>query len=528
MNILYSFLDILSGKYNIPLRRQKNHKLYIKMKLKILTGFLLFSSVFTNGQEIFTLEKCRQLAISNNKELKISSTKIKIAGEEHNAARTKYFPQISANGTYMRNQKDIELVDYDELSSLSSLLPMLDPIIQNNPELAGALHTVVNDVKSATHLDIRNVWIGDISLVQPIFMGGKIVSYNRIASYAKELAKSMNDLQLEEVICKTDEAYWQVVSLVNKKNLADNYVEMLNKTDSDITAMINEGIATKADGLSIKVKLNEAEMAQTKVNNGLSLSRMLLAQICGLELNSQMTLVDEDTRHTINQQTGKHEYTLQKKYADENTELFLINETMAFPDINMAFSNRNELKSLELATKIYKKKEDIVFADMLPNVALTANYLVMNPNSYNGFKNDFGGMYNVGVAVKIPLSGWWVGTHKKNSARAETLIKQLEYEEAREKIELQVNQSAYKVNEAGKQLNASMRNMEKAEENMRYADLGFKEGVIPVLNLMEAQMAWFSAHAQLIDAQIELKLTKVYFDKALGTLVTSRTDNDGT
>ena len=464
------------------------------MKQQILSVIMLFASVLSYSQEVFTLEQCRQLAINNNKELKISSTKIKIAGEEYNAARTKYFPQISANGVYMRNQKDVELVDYDDFAALSSLMPLLEPLLMQNPEMVPVLNSAVNDLKSATHLDVKNLWVGNISLVQPIFMGGKIVSYNRIAGYAKELAESMNDMQLEEVICKTDEAYWQVVSLGSKKTLADNYVEILKKTDSDITAMINEGVATKADGLSIKVKLNEAEMTQTKVDNGLALSRMLLAQICGLELSTPMTLADEESKQLH------------------------IGETTVFPDINMAFTNRNELKSLNLATKIYKKKEDIVFADMLPNVALTANYIVMNPNSYNGFKNDFAGMYNVGVAVKVPLSGWWEGTYKKNSARAETIIKQLEYEEAREKIELQVNQSAYKVNEAGKQLSTSMRNMEKAEENVRYATLGFKEGVIPALNLMEAQMAWFSAHAQLIDAQIELKLAQVYFDKALGTL----------
>ena len=467
------------------------------MKRQFITGILLFSSAFIYCQEALTLEQCRRLAIENNKELKISSAKIKVAGENQNAARTKYFPQISANGAYMRNQKDIELVDYNSLTSLSSLMPTLEPLIRSNPDLTHALHGITNDIKNATHLNMKNVWIGNISLVQPIFMGGKIVSYNQIAGYAKELAKSMNDAQFEEIIYKTDETYWQVVSLVNKKKLADNYVEMLKKTDNDVTAMINEGVATKADGLSIKVKLNEAEMAQTKVDNGLALSRMLLSQICGIELSTPI------------------------KLADENTEQLFINETSApsvFPDINIAFANRKELKSLDLAAKIYKKKEQIAFADMLPNVALTANYLVMNPNSYNGFKNDFAGMYNVGVAVKVPLSGWWEGTHKKNSARAETLIKQLEYEDAREKIELQVNQSAYKVNEANKQLNASAQNMEKAEENLRHADIGFKEGVIPALNLMEAQMAWFSARAQLIDAQIETMLTKAYFDKTLGTL----------
>lgn len=464
------------------------------MKRRILIYLWLFSTVLASGQEMLTLEQCRQLAIDNNKEIQMSSARIKIAGEERNAARTKYFPQVSAMGTYMRNQKDLELIDYSELTLLSSLSSMLEPILQAQPELAQALQTAANEVKGATHLDFKNVWLGDISLTQPVFMGGKIISYNQITKYAKELAESMHNTQLEEVIYKTDEAYWQVVSLVNKKKLADQYVEMLRKMDHDITAMLNEGVATTADGLSVKVKLNEAEMTQTKVDNGLALSRMLLAQICGLELTAPM------------------------KLADEEAEQLTVGATNVFPDVNTAFTNRNELKSLHLATKIYKKKEQVVFADMLPNVALTANYLVMNPNLYNGYKTEFSGMYNVGVAVKVPISGWWEGTHKKNSARAETLIKQLEYENAREHIELQVNQSAYKVNEASKQLTASAKNMDRAEENLRYANLGFKEGVIPTLNLMEAQTAWVAAKSQLIDAQIELKLTHVYFDKSIGAL----------
>ena len=120
--------------------------------------------------------------------------------------------------------------------------------------------------------------------------------------------------------------------------------------------------------------------------------------------------------------------------------------------------------------------------------------------------------------VKVPLSGWWEGSYKRNSARAETRIKSLELQDAREKVELQVNQSVYKVNEANKKLIASTRNMENAEENLRHANLGFEEGVIPALNLMQAQTAWVSARSSLIDAQIEVKLTEVYLIKAMGKL----------
>lgn len=457
------------------------------MKRTILLLTFVVTVSCMHAQRMLTLEECRNLAIQNNKELQISGEKIKMADNEKKAAFTKYFPQLSANGAYMWNQKDINLLDMGALSSsLSSSLGGLAqlPMIQH-------LMSGVNDMQ---HLDVQNIWVGNVSLVQPVFMGGKIVNYNQITKFAKQLAESMNNLQLQDLIYKTDETYWQVISLVNKKKLADAYVDLLRKMDSDVTAMIYEGVATEADGLSVKVKLNEAEMAQTKVENGLALTRMLLAQICGLSLEEDLSLVDE------------------------KLDNFPVETTQASADLNEAFMNRNELRSLDLATKIYKRKERIALAEMLPNVALAANYFVTNPNVFNGFKNDFAGMFNVGVMVKVPLSGWWEGTYRRNSAKAETRIKTLEWQDAREKIELQVNQSVYKVNEAGKKLIASSRNMENAEENLRRANFGFEEGVIPALNLMEAQTAWVSARSSLIDAQIEVKLTEVYLSKALGKL----------
>lgn len=451
------------------------------MKRAFVLSLALLASAFVYGQRTLTLDECRSLAIQNNKELQIAGEKVRVAGYDKQAALTKYFPQVSAMGTYMRNQKDINLLDDKTVAGLGKLLPI--------------------DVGAFTHLDIQDVWLGNVSLVQPVFMGGKIIAYNQITKYAKELAQSMNDLKLQDVIYKTDEAYWQVVSLVNKKRLADSYVSLLRKMDIDVQALIEEGVATQVDGMSVRVKLNQAEMAQTKVDNGLALSRMALAQLCGLPLEESLALADENIESLPESASSTGSYSVEE-----------------------AFINRQELKSLDYAVRIYKKKEKIALAEHLPSVALTANYLVTNPNSFNGFKNDFGGMFNVGVAVQVPISGWWEGTYKRNAARAETHIKQLELDDAKEKIELQVNQSVYKVNEAGKKLTASSRNKEKAEENLRHATIGFEEGVIPALNLMEAQTAWVEAQSDLIDAQIEVKLTDVYLSKALGRL-SSTTNN---
>ena len=108
------------------------------------------------------------------------------------------------------------------------------------------------------------MYAGALTLTQPLYMGGKIRAYNKITRYAEELARQQHNSGMQEVILSTDQAYWQVVSLANKKKLAEGYLKLLQKLESDVDKMIAEGVATKADGLSVKVKVNEAEMTLTQ------------------------------------------------------------------------------------------------------------------------------------------------------------------------------------------------------------------------------------------------------------------------
>ena len=127
-------------------------------------------------------------------------------------------------------------------------------------------------------------------------------------------------------------------------------------------------------------------------------------------------------------------------------------------------------------------------------------------------------MWAAGVLVNIPLWHWGEGIYKVKAAKAEANIAKYQLADAREKVELQVNQCSYKLNEAGKKLQMAERNMEKATENLRYANLGFKEGVIPTSNVLEAQTAWLAAQSGKIDAQIDLKMSELYLNKSMGTL----------
>ena len=481
---------------------------------KILFLFFLLTTTFSlKSQGILSLDSCRTLAIAKNKELLISGEKINAAHYQNKAAFTNYLPNFSATGAYMRNQKEFSLLNSDQKAALSGLGNSISGPLQQaaqvigqlHPELApvlsqlgGAIVPALNEAGSsivdASRTDTRNVYAGAITLTQPLYMGGKIRAYNKITKYAEELARQQHNSGMQEVILSTDQAYWQVISLVNKKKLAESYLKLLQKLDSDVEKMIAEGVATKADGLSVRVKVNEAEMTLTKVEDGLSLSRMLLCQLCGIDLSTPVVLADEDI-----------------------DDIPLMPVTTDF-EVETAYANRPEIRSLELATKIYQQKINVTRSEHLPSLALMGNYMVTNPSVFNSFENKFKGMWNVGIMLQLPIWHWGEGLYKVKAAKAEARIAQYQLEDAKEKIELQVNQSAFKVNEAAKKLTMAKKNLEKADENLRYATLGFEEGVIAPSNVLEAHTAWLSAQSEKIDAQIDVKLTEIYLQKSLGTL----------
>ncbi|MCM0239671.1 TolC family protein [Bacteroides fragilis] len=481
---------------------------------KILFLFFLLTTTFSlKSQGILSLDSCRALAIANNKELLISGEKINAAHYQNKAAFTNYLPNFSATGAYMRNQKEFSLLNSDQKAALSGLGNSISGPLQQaaqvigqlHPELApalsqlgGAIVPALNEAGSsivdAFRTDTRNVYAGAITLTQPLYMGGKIRAYNKITKYAEELARQQHNSGMQEVILSTDQAYWQVISLVNKKKLAESYLKLLQKLDSDVEKMIAEGVATKADGLSVRVKVNEAEMTLTKVEDGLSLSRMLLCQLCGIDLSTPVVLADEDI-----------------------DDIPLMPVTTDF-EVETAYANRPEIRNLELATKIYQQKINVTRSEHLPSLALMGNYMVTNPSVFNSFENKFKGMWNVGIMLQLPIWHWGEGLYKVKAAKAEARIAQYQLEDAKEKIELQVNQSAFKVNEAAKKLTMAKKNLEKADENLRYATLGFEEGVIAPSNVLEAHTAWLSAQSEKIDAQIDVKLTEIYLQKSLGTL----------
>ena len=497
----------------------------MKMIKPVLSALVALLPLVASAQRTLTLEECRQMALSGNKSLEQARTQVEMAGYDRKAALANYFPNVSATGAYMYNDKEISLVS-DEMSAaltgvgtavqgqLAQQVQALMQGVMTNPaaameymqspmwqtilgamsqtDVSNALNAIGTQVDEALHLDIRNVYVGMVSVQQPLFTGGKILAANRIARLAEDLSRAQYDTEYQQILVDVDQAYWQIVSVANKKKLAESYAALLEQMEHNVNVGVEEGVATGSDALAIRVKKNEADMMVTKATNGLVLAKMLLCKQIGLDLGTDIVLADE-TLDTVPMPLMAPEKDMEQVYAD-----------------------RPELRSLDLAAQIYDRKVAVARADMLPTVALTANYLVSNPTLQKGFTHDWGGMMSAGVMVKIPLFHGFEALQKTRKAQAEASLYRSRYEDTRDLVTLQVTQLRRQLREAQERLLMAESDLDHAEENLRTATVGFEEGVLATDVALAAQTAWLQAHSELIDAGIEAQMISANLRKAEG------------
>ena len=498
-----------------------------KMKRRVLITIAALVPCILPAQQRLTLEDCRQMAVNCNRELGQSAIEIEIASNDRGIARANYFPKVSAKAAYLYNNQDINLIgnETSELlrnggtliqGQISGKMNELTQAIMSNPataqeymkspmwqtvlgalsqtDVSGAINNIGSQLDEALHLDIYNVYVGAVSVTQPIFAGGKVIAANRIAALAEQLAKEKYDTKYQEVIISVDQSYWQIVAIAAKRDLAESYAALLEKMTRDVNTLVAEGVATESDLLSVKVKANEANGMLLKANNGLSLAKMLLCKEIGIDLNSEITL------------------------ADESLDAVPVPQMSPEKDIESIWADRPETRSLNLASEIYDKKVKITRADMMPKVALTAGYLFTNPTTSNGVSNKWGGTFSVGVAVNVPIFHGMEATQKTRKAKAEAALYRSQYHDACEMITLQVAQLEKQMEEAMEKVSMAESNLDSAEENLRMAASGVKNGAVTTNTALSAHSAWLQAHSEYIDAGIEARMVNVNLMKAEGEM----------
>lgn len=480
------------------------------MKPIFRLALLALFPVMLQAQGTLTLQQCREMALSHNQKIKIAQEGVVRAQYLKKAAWTQFLPEFSFTGTYAYLNKEFSLlsqdqylpvIPYDAIGSDGSIDPSKlgpddilinpqtgQPVLDPNGNLVFQHYSYIP--ADAFTLDMRNVFLFNAGVSQPVFTGGKLYNLYKSAGYTQKIAEGQLQMQHDDVLYNVEDLYWKVVSVKEKVRLAEQYNRLLDTLVRDLENLLAEGMVIRNDLLRARVKQDEARLMVMRANNGLALSRMALCSAIGLPADSLITPSDS---------------------------LRLNRPVPGFTD-NSYFSLRPELGILRNTSGLARAGVNIMKSRFLPDVGIMANYTLGNPDPFNGFVKEFGGLWNVEIVCRIPLFHFGERFHTLNAARSEQRVADLKIAEAEEQITLQVRQARFRYEESLVRAEQSRRIVEQAEENLRVTNDLFAEGLSKAWDVLEAQSLWQQATTTHLEALTETRLADTWLQKVTGTL----------
>jgi outer membrane protein TolC len=198
------------------------------------------------------------------------------------------------------------------------------------------------------------------------------------------------------------------------------------------------------------------ESQKVKIQNGMALVKMLLAQYCGLR----------DTSFTL-------------RYTTEAISPLSIKR-----DHQQALLNTPEYQLLDKQVEATSLQKKMAVGENLPSVAVGAGY---NYHNLLGSDQTFGMIF---ATVSVPLSNWWGGSHaiKRKKIAQQQAIDQRD--DNAELLTIRMQKAWNDVEEAYQQLHIAERSIRQAEENLRLSRNCYQAGTTTMSDLLEAQMLY--------------------------------------
>ncbi|MBE5033823.1 TolC family protein [Gallalistipes aquisgranensis] len=429
------------------------------MKTNLLISLFLCGTVLSAGAQTLTLEECREAALEHNRTLRNSRLDLEAAVRTRRGAFTRYFPQVSASGGVFQAQRGLVQADF------SVTLPQM-----------GTIPMPLSLVK-------RGI-LGSVTAVQPLFAGLKIVNGHKLARLGEEVGRLQVQRTEAEVREQTEAYFWQIVSLRENLTTIAAVERQLDEIHRQVELSVRAGLVTVNDLLRVELRRQEVASNRLKVENGLKVSKMLLAQYIGADW------------HTLD---------LSASGFDRPEE-----PSVHYVSLEEALDRRAEYRLAEKGVEAQRYRTRMERGKLLPTVGIGAGYLyynVMNKGVDDGM---------VFASVSVPISDWWGGSHALKKARIEERQAENDREEAREMLAVEIEQTWSGVQEAYAQILLMRRSVASATENLRQNRRFYEAGTVSLTDLLDAETLYTQSRDNLTSACAAYRMSLARYMRVTG------------
>lgn len=444
------------------------------IRVNVLLYVFLLMTIATVAQPKYSLSDCKALALKNNAKIKNAELEINASKETELAAYTKYFPQVSGSINGMYAFKNLI-----EMEQKGGNLPVYDGNPENlkNP----TMFAYMPDTKISL---LDKLAMGSVSIMQPIYAGGRISTGNKLAEIGTSINKEKLIMEQYKVCEKTEELYWNISSMQEKMKTIDYYIKFLGNLQKDVNVSFSAGLITKNDVLKVSIKLNELLINKLKLGNGIDLAKEAICQHIGVKYIKDMILTD------------------------------LVTETSEpltyYSDPNISLPNRAETRMLQNAVKAENLQTALKLGEYMPEVAVGSMFIYTNVLDKSTFNCVLLG------TVNIPISGWWEASHSIQERKIREEITRNTEKETSEMLILQMSQNWNQLNETYKQIILGHEILGESQENFKVFQSNYKSGITTISDFLEAQASVQKAEDQLVEFTNNYRLAVTKYLQAIG------------
>ena len=444
------------------------------------------------AQQSYTLEQIKDSALHNNFAIRSAKYGVEAAQQQRKEAFTKYFPTVSGTGLWFNANKGMAQTTINPSESITPELGAA--LAQSLPQ--EALAALANPISISM---MKNGTIGSLMAVQPVFAGGQIVNGNKLAKVGEEVSKLQLQLSENEVEKTAEQYFWQLASLQEKMNTINAVDTLLRDIHKDVDVAVRAGVAMRNDLLQVQLRQNDIQSQRLKLQNGISIVRLLLSQYCGLR----------DTSFTIDHSSLTIDHSATQMEKANNGQLSMFRSSSAgLQGKNVQCLPEYQLLQKQVEAASLQKK--LAVGQNLPTVAVGAGY-----NYHNILENNhsFGMVF---ATVSVPISDWWGGSHaiKRKKIEHQKAVEQLEDNAQLLKIRMQNAWNG--VEESYQQLQLAQRSIEQADENLRLNRNYYRAGTSKMSDLLEAQLLYQQALDKHTDAFADYQNKLLEYKQASG------------
>ncbi len=429
------------------------------------TAFIFIGHVNMTAQETLklSLASCREMALSKSESLQQAELKCQQSDLDSKIASSAFLPKFEASATATYVFPDMDMMGMD--------------------------------------LRMRGTYMAGITLTQPLYAGGKIMTGKKLSKLGESIAAEQKRMTMMDVLVEADNAYWTLIAVRQKVKMLDSYKEQMDALYSQVETAVRAGLSTENELLRIEASRSDVLYQVQKARNGEDLCRMSLCRITGIDSGTELELTD--------------------------TTIHVNEQGLLTGDIN----GRPEFNLLKHQMDVTQKQIQMSRADMLPTVGLVAGYTYYGNIKLNSmvdagngslvpYSQEFrDGLGAVMLSVKIPIFEWGANMNKVKKAKFDFRNAELELSKNSRLMNLEIQSAIKNIYDSYQLVKTAETGLKQAEENLRVTSNKYNVSMALLTDLLDAQSQWKQAKSNLIEAQTQYKIYETEYLRVTGRLV---------